>query len=76
MKSVKTHTITTQRHTITLQGRDVINMLRKDGYEIPDKATVTFTVPGGGDWSNCALDLDDEDQPIEVTWDTRTEIES
>lgn len=71
--SHRKHVSTVQTHTITLQGRDVVAMLRRDGHDIPEKAVVTVTVPGGGDWSNMALNLDDADQPIEITWETREE---
>ena len=51
-----------------LTGADIISMLKETG-RIPEDADITkveFRVPGGGDYSNMTLDID-EDAPIVVT---------
>jgi hypothetical protein len=45
---------TTTEHYGALTG----NMIRK-ALGLPDNARVFFDVPGGGDWSNERIDLDD-----------------
>lgn len=47
---------------------DLLNMARKAGHVIPDFASVEFYVPGGGDWSNTAIDIDDDDNPVVISW--------
>ncbi len=61
---------TTRQFRIELDGRVLVRMLREQGHDIPDNATVTFTTPGGGDWSNTDIDIDD-DHPVIVEWITR-----
>lgn len=51
MTSIKT---VRERREMNLTGAD----LRK-ALGLSDKARITVHVPGGGDWSNCDLDLDD-----------------
>jgi hypothetical protein len=51
-------TITCIEHTITADD------IRK-AFDLPKGATLVVQVPGGGDWSNCALDLDKH--PITTT---------
>ncbi len=41
--------------------------------DIPPDATVHVHVPGGGDFSNMDLDLDDNETPLVVTFTTREE---
>lgn len=55
-------TVTTTRLKIVLDG----NRLKK-ALGLPDSATVTFTVPNGGDYSGRTLDVD-KDSPITVSW--------
>jgi hypothetical protein len=59
---------TTSRRTLRLTREDMLQALRLLGVEISEDASVTIRmhVPGGGDWSNTDLDVDDEN-PIEVT---------
>lgn len=38
--------------------------------QIPDNAEVFVTVPGGGDWSNTNLDIDDHS--VEIVWTITT----
>ncbi len=61
---------TTRQFRVELDGRALVRMLREQGHDIPDNATVTFTTPGGGDWSNTDIDIDD-DHPVIVEWITR-----
>ena len=60
---------TTTKHRLELTSVEIIEALRKDDYCIPKDADVFVTVPGGGDWSNTNLDL--EDVPLVLTWSER-----
>lgn len=53
--------------TRKFEGTITIEDLRK-AFKIPDCASVTVRVPGGGDWSNTDLDID-RDTSITVTWE-------
>lgn len=66
---MKTEKTTVHRETtkVTLAREDVIKLLRGTGCNVPEDAQVKFHVPGGGDYSNMALDVD-ESSPIEVEW--------
>ena len=56
-----------------MTAEELLSLLRRDGQAIPKSGVgVSVRVPGGGDWSNTSLDIDD-DTPIEITF---TEIES
>lgn len=46
----------------------LIRAIREAGIDVPDNAQVTFQVPGGGDYSNCEVDLDDEEQVVSVRY--------
>lgn len=44
--------------------------LIQEGREpLPIGATVSVRVPGGGDWSNTDLELDERDRPLEIRWE-------
>jgi hypothetical protein len=45
----------TERNEVHLTGKDIRKLLG-----LSDSTTVSVHVPGGGDWSNMDLDLDDE----------------
>jgi len=62
---VETKTVTVKR-TMKLTGTLLRQLLDRAGLSIPDDASITIQVPGGGDWSNCDLDLDDTS--IQITW--------
>ena len=55
---------TRRRYSGTINASD----LRK-AFKIPDRADITFQVPGGGDWSGQAVNVDDEEQVISVSWE-------
>ena len=63
--AVETKTVTVKR-TMKLTGTLLRQLLDRAGLSIPDDASITIQVPGGGDWSNCDLDLDDTS--IQITW--------
>ena len=65
-KVEKTVTVKTRR-----TGEIDADMLRK-AFGIPKGAAISITVPGGGDWSHCELDLDHYG-PIHVAWSEETE---
>jgi hypothetical protein len=57
--------------SLKLTGDDILSILRKRGYAVPDGlATVTVMVPGGGDYSGMSLDID-EDCPVVISWKSR-----
>lgn len=64
-QTVKTHHVTNR--TIKLNHEDIVDMLRAKGIlragETVEK--VFFAIPGGGDYSNRDMEIDDED-PIHV----------
>jgi hypothetical protein len=61
----------TEKCSIELNASDLVDLLRKGGYHIPPAATsnmrVYFAVPGGGDWSNTDVAIDDRN-PVYVEW--------
>ena len=67
------HATTIIKHTVGLDGKSILAMLCAElGIEIPVGATITFAVPGGGDYSNMDLDVD-ADSPVIVQWSTEVE---
>lgn len=65
----KTTLVTTvKRHRLILDDESLQSILRTAGYFVPDNAKITFSVPGGGDWSSCDIDVD-KDSPVVVTWE-------
>lgn len=63
---------TTRRFDVRINGDQLRELLKSAGVLVPPGAEITFTVPGGGDWSNMSIDIDDE-HPITVSWKT-TEV--
>lgn len=53
--------------TINLDGSDIIHLLACSGMAVPRNASVEFSVPGGGDWSNTDIVID-ESNPIVVSY--------
>lgn len=56
-------------YSLRVNGTHLLEMLRACGHVIPrdHRVKVEFVVPGGGDWSNTAVDVDDEN-PVVVSW--------
>lgn len=70
---IRTHTTHTTKTTIKLNGRQIIELLNGSiTDEIPDNAVVTFSIPGGGDWSNQNLDFKD-DSLVTISYSTTTQ---
>lgn len=42
--------------------------IRQSGIEVPDDAEVTFRVPGGGDYSNMDVELDNSSTFVSVRY--------
>ena len=59
-------TTTFRRCTVKVTG-DMLRRLLPAHLEIPASARVTFIVPGGADWSNMSVDVDDGN-PVYVEW--------
>ena len=75
--TITTVTQTTRKCQIELTGEQIAQMLRNHPAfsGIPANATISFHVPGGGDWSHMSIDIDDEN-PVYVEWKTESvEIE-
>jgi hypothetical protein len=73
---VRTHRSVKTTHKLLLDDIDVIRLLKDCGV-IPEQTkeiTVKIHVPGGGDWSNEDLFLDNE--PLIVEWTETEETES
>lgn len=64
----------TETLSLELSGADIIELLRCGGYRITSNASVVFSVPGGGDYSNCDVDVDAQNT-ITVKWNVITETE-
>lgn len=65
---VKTSVVTD--HTVELTNADIVELIEKRlDLTIENRAQVFVRVPGGGDWSNTALEIDEE-CPIVVTWES------
>jgi len=58
------------RHRLVLGRDEIIEFLRNKGRDVPTSADIFVRVPGGGDWSNTNLDLD-QDTSVFVTWKTK-----
>lgn len=70
MKNIKIKTTTTvkKQAEMTLTGDDILKLLHEAGYLDAHETgvgAVTFDVPGGGDWSNCTMNIDEE-TPIKI----------
>jgi hypothetical protein len=62
----------TQEVTYRFDKESLLRTLRKAGHEIPTDARdvkVFMRVPGGADWSNTNLDVE-ESCPLIITWKT------
>lgn len=46
----------------------LLDAVRASGIDIPEDAQVTFRVPGGGDYSNCDVDLDEDHQKVTIRY--------
>ncbi len=57
--------------SVELAGQEIVSLLKAAGYNVPKDANVTVRIPGGGDYSNCHLDID-YDCPVHVTWNVVT----
>lgn len=50
----------------------LLQAIRDAGIDLPhsvNAVSVTFMVPGGGDYSNCQVDLDDDQQVVSVRYE-------
>ena len=62
-------TQTVVKHSAFVGRQEFVRLLREAGYAgVPDDAKITMQVPGGGDYSNMTLDIDD--MPITVKYIT------
>jgi hypothetical protein len=68
---------TVTRKTFTLTKLDLLSLINKNMEmpRVPADATLTVAVPGGGDWSNSILDVNDVGGVV-VSWTEREEATS
>ena len=78
MISTNTRTVTTTSHELKLTGKELIALVNQEFKAqgateglLPADADVVVWVPGGGNWSN--TDLDINENPVTITWTERTE---
>jgi hypothetical protein len=72
MNVVEVTTVRTERRkSIKLGFTAIRQLLEGQGVTLPANVSITVQVPGGGDWSNTELDIDDR-SPVVVAW---TEVE-
>ena len=66
IKSVRTRI--TENFRIEVTGEQLIKLINDfyKGDKIPSNAFIYVAVPGGGDWSN--TDLDINEHPVIITW--------
>jgi hypothetical protein len=73
MDIIETKVIRTETSkSIELGEPELRRLLEAQGVVIPADATITVQVPGGGDYSNMSLDIDDR-TPVVVAWTEVTE---
>jgi hypothetical protein len=64
-------TRTEERHGMRITGKELLECINQElaasgAPRIPKDASVVVSVPGGGDWSNTDLDLNDH--PVTISW--------
>lgn len=70
---VQERVITNRKVELKVDRRAILDMLQAHGFQVPDSATVSIHVPGGGDWSDTELFLDEPEQAIRVVYEEVTE---
>jgi hypothetical protein len=53
---------------VTVSRSVLLAAIRANGINVPADAEVTFYVPGGGDYSSTAVELNDKEQVVSVRW--------
>ena len=53
---------------VELKRSDILGFLRESGLEVPDGAEVFLRVPGGGDWPNTRLHVEEPEDGLVITW--------
>lgn len=56
-------------HRLEIAGSDLVELLNQVGYVIPEGSKVIVHVPGGGDWSDTDMILNDG-HPVVITWES------
>jgi hypothetical protein len=64
---ININSTTTTQKSIKLNRVQLLTLIANMGYSIPASASVDVRVPGGGDWSNTDLDIDNR-SPIVIHW--------
>jgi hypothetical protein len=69
---VLTRVTTHKSMQLELDGATLRQLLIHAGIEIPPDAQFIFRTPGGGDWSNCDIEIEYQN-PVYVRWQTETD---
>jgi hypothetical protein len=70
-KIVRTNTQTTKTTTITYSAQALCQLLG-----LPANTEIFVKVPGGGDWSNTDLDIDNRDRPLIARFVETAEVDN
>ncbi len=64
----RTAEVSTQtKHHVKLTGEGLRQLFADAGFKVPKHACIAVRVPGGGDWSNTNLEID-QDHVLEIWW--------
>lgn len=75
MIETRVTSVVTKDFRLEVPAKALIEALQAVGLAVPTDAEVYVQVPGGGDWSNTSLDIDDA-CPVVLTWQTKEESHS
>lgn len=62
-------------YTLKVGSTALRELLIHAGHKVPENAKVTIWIPGGGDYSNCSLDVTDQNQ-LDIQWKVEKDTES
>lgn len=72
MPAIETKKMRTEQTKMRFNGQEIIAALRAHGFRVPHTARVSVRVPGGGDYSNMTLDID-QNTPVVVEFELTEE---
>lgn len=75
MSDIKKKVVVTKKAEITINAEGIIHLLKECNYLPKDAYNIstTFDIPGGGDYSNTSISIDD-DSPVRVIFETREDL--
>lgn len=63
---------TRRKYSLNLTKVQLMAAFQMWGISVPDNARITMQVPGGGDWSNTAIELGDDVATLDINWEETT----